>query len=186
MVTQLNNLRPPGNTNFEYMHFISGRLIAAQGVLSITVGSIPANGVLVPSFSSILVTQAFNAGATNTVSIGYAGSPNAFANAVNVGTVGFKTLNGTETFREVESAVVATFAQSGTPATSGEAQIILCYANYKPQAVEIGRGSAPAPIPGVMTGFTVVTSASQTVGVPFNVNGTAVEGFGKMVPGIAG
>lgn len=105
---------------------------AANGTTT-TVGVIPANSYV--KSINIIVTEAFNAGTTNTIQVGYSGTAGGYAGATDVSTVGVKSgANGSlnsgaftngKGLEATKRTVIATFGQTGTAASTGKAMVVM-------------------------------------------------------------
>jgi len=101
---------------------------------AVTIGTIPANSQIVDI--NIDVTTAFDAGSTNTMTVGKTGSANAFVTATSVGSAGRASVASTGTYSawadtgSSEVTATATFAQTGTAATAGAARVTIVYKSY--------------------------------------------------------
>lgn len=112
-------------------HMIKQVNFAADGTTT-TIGTKPAN-TYVKSIN-IIVSTAFNAATTNTISVGVSGTATKYAGATSVAAVGLVagangTSSGTLTngkgLSTAEETLIATFNQSGTAATAGKALVVV-------------------------------------------------------------
>jgi hypothetical protein len=106
--------------------------IAYSDTSAVTIGTIPANAQIVNV--NIDVTTAFDAGTTNTVTVGKTGSAAAYVTATSVGSAGRASVATTGVYSawaDVGSADVdyatVTFSQTGTAATAGAARVTIVY-----------------------------------------------------------
>ena len=108
--------------------------IAFSNATAVSIGTIPANAQIVDI--NIDTTTAFNAGTTNTVTVGKTGSAAAFVTATDVGTVGRESVATTGVYSawatvgtsDIDATV--TFAQTGTAATTGAARVTIVYKTF--------------------------------------------------------
>jgi uncharacterized membrane protein len=106
--------------------------VAYTNASAVTIGTIPANAQIVTIH--IDVTTAFNAGTTNTVTVGTTGSAAAYVTSTSVGATGRASVATTGVYSawanvgstDVNYATV-TFSQTGTAATAGSAIVTILY-----------------------------------------------------------
>jgi hypothetical protein len=96
----------------------------AFGQASVALGNLAAGDAVVAAW--VEVTQAYNAGSTNVLTLGYSGSTSAYLGAADIteATPGVYPVGGKGPFpaETAARAVVVAFAQTGTPATTGAAR----------------------------------------------------------------
>jgi uncharacterized membrane protein len=106
--------------------------IAYTDTSAVTIGTIPANSQIIDV--NIDVTTAFDAGTTNTVTVGKTGSAAAYVTATSVGSAGRASVATTGVYSawanvgssDVDYATV-TYSQTGTAATAGAARVTIVY-----------------------------------------------------------
>ena len=106
--------------------------IAYTGTSAVTIGTIPAGAQIIDV--NIDVTTAFNAGTTNTVTVGKTGSAAAFVAATSVGSAGRASVATTGVYSawanvgtsDIDYATV-TYSQTGTAASAGAARVTIVY-----------------------------------------------------------
>ena len=109
--------------------------IAYTDTSAVTIGTLPAGAQIVNV--NIDVTTAFNAGTTNTVTVGKTGSAAAFVTATSVGSAGRASVATTGVYSawanvgtsDVDYATV-TFSQTGTAASAGAARVTIVYKSF--------------------------------------------------------
>lgn len=121
---------------------IGGVLSAVTGTVAytdssaVTIGTIPANAQIVNI--NIDVTTAFNAGSTNTMTVGKSGSAAAFVASTSVGSAGRASVATTGVYSAwadvgaSEVPVTATYGQTGTAASAGVARVTIVYRSPAP------------------------------------------------------
>jgi uncharacterized membrane protein len=103
---------------------------------AVTIATIPANAQIVDI--NIDVTTAFNAGTTNTVTVGKTGSAAAFVASTSVGSAGRASVATTGVYSAwadtgtSDISATITFSQTGTAATAGAARVTIVYKSYAP------------------------------------------------------
>ncbi len=103
---------------------------------AVTIATIPANSQIVDI--NIDVTTAFDAGTTNTVTVGKTGSAAAFVAATSVGSAGRASVATTGVYSawadtgSSDVSATVTFSQTGTAATAGAARVTIVYKSYAP------------------------------------------------------
>ena len=110
---------------------ISAVITFANGT-AVTIGTLPKNAQIVDV--NIDVTTAFNAGTTNTVTVGKTGSAAAYVAATSVGSAGRASVATTGVYsawadvgnNDVDYATV-TYSQSGAAASAGAARVTIVY-----------------------------------------------------------
>ena len=108
--------------------------IAYNSSGAVSIGTLPANAQIVDI--NIDVTTAFNAGTTNTVTVGKTGSAAAFVASTSVGSAGRASVATTGVYSawadtgsaEVDATV--TFSQTGTAASAGAARVTIVYKSF--------------------------------------------------------
>lgn len=106
--------------------------IAYTNTSAVIIGTIPANSQIIDI--NIDVTTAFDAGTTNTVTVGKTGSAAAYVTATSVGSAGRASVATTGVYSawanvgssDVDYATV-TYSQTGTAATAGAARVTIVY-----------------------------------------------------------
>ena len=109
--------------------------IAYTDTSAVTIGTLPAGAQIVDV--NIDVTTAFDAGTTNTVTVGKTGSAAAFVTATSVGSAGRASVATTGVYSawanvgtsDVDYATV-TYSQTGTAATAGAARVTIVYKSF--------------------------------------------------------
>ena len=119
---------------------IAGMLSAVTGtfafsdVASVTVGTVPAKSQIISVY--VDTTVAFNAGTTNTVTVGKSGSAAAFVAATSVASLGRASVATTGAYAAWPSVgsddvdVTVTFSQTGTAASTGAARVTVVYKTF--------------------------------------------------------
>ena len=106
--------------------------IAYTDTAAVIIGTLPAGAQIINV--NIDVTTAFNAGTTNTVTVGKTGSAAAFVAATSVGSAGRASVATTGVYSawanvgtsDVDYATV-TFSQTGAAASAGAARVTIVY-----------------------------------------------------------
>jgi hypothetical protein len=109
--------------------------VAYTDTSAVTIGTLPAGAQIVDI--NIDVTTAFNAGTTNTVTVGKTGSAAAYVTSTSVGSAGRASVASTGVYsawanvgtNDVDYATV-TFAQTGTAASAGAARVTIVYKSF--------------------------------------------------------
>lgn len=109
-------------------HFIRGTLnFNSPGSAVILSNAVPAGAVILRTI--VCIPTAFNAGTTNTISVGFPGATTALVNATAAGSAAHTSTVApvAQAVRAASSDLVATYAQTGTAATAGTAEILVEY-----------------------------------------------------------
>lgn len=117
------------------VHYIRKTITKADNGSEVTVGYLPAGAVIMKPMSGVMVHTAFNAAAGNVLDIGANGGdtnaaddPDRWATDLALGTTTFVPLDESVTYRLSQDTIItASVALSGTAATTGEAEVIICY-----------------------------------------------------------
>ena len=103
---------------------------------SVAIATIPANSQIVDI--NIDVTTAFNAGTTNTVTVGKTGTAAAFVTSTSVGSAGRASVASTGVYSawadtgSSDISATITYSQTGTAASAGAARVTIVYKSYAP------------------------------------------------------
>ena len=105
--------------------------IAYTNATAVTIATIPANAQIVDI--NIDVTTAFNAGTTNTVTVGTSASAAAYVTSTSVGAAGRASVATTGVYSawantgSSDVSATITFSQTGTAASAGAARVTIVY-----------------------------------------------------------
>ena len=108
--------------------------IAYTDTAAVSIGTLPANCQIVDI--NIDVTTAFNAGTTNTVTVGKTGTAAAYVTSTSVGSAGRASVATTGVYSAwantgtTELDATVTFSQTGTAATAGAARVTIVYKSF--------------------------------------------------------
>lgn len=112
----------------QLVHYLRKTLLFSDSGAK-TVGVIPSGALILKPASGAHIVTAFNAGTTNTIDIGSDADGDLYATALAAGTANFipcdEVIGG---FRvNADTTVTATYNQSGTAASAGEAEVVIAY-----------------------------------------------------------
>jgi hypothetical protein len=101
----------------------------ADASAQVVIGRIPSGSLILKPASGVHVVTAFNAATTNVVHIGTPGNSDLFGTSLALGTTTFVPLDeAIGGFRvSADMTVVAWVTLTGTAATTGEAEVVICY-----------------------------------------------------------
>ena len=108
--------------------------IAFSDTAAVSIGTLPANAQIVDI--NIDTTTAFDAGTTNTVTVGKTGTAAAFVAATSVTSTGRASVATTGVYSawadtgSAELDATVTFSQTGTAATTGAARVTVVYKTF--------------------------------------------------------
>lgn len=119
----------------QMVHYLRKTITFADDGNEIVIGRIPAGSVIVKPISGVMVHTVFNAGSTNVLDIGANGGdsgalddPDYWATDLALGTVGYIPIDEAVTNRVAyDTIITASVDLTGTAATTGEAEVIICY-----------------------------------------------------------
>lgn len=118
------------NFNKQMVHYLRKGITFADDGTTVTVGTIPAGSLVLKPLSGVAVTTVFNAGSTNVLDIGPStdSGTDLWATDLALGTLAFVPLDEAVTnLVSVDTVVQAAVDLTGTAATTGAAEIIICY-----------------------------------------------------------
>ena len=114
----------------QQVHYLRTGITFADDGTTVTVGVIPANSLILKPLSGVAVTTVFNAGSPNVLDIGPStdSGTDLWATDLALGTLAFVPLDEAVTnLVTVETTVQAAVDLTGTAATTGAAEIVICY-----------------------------------------------------------
>lgn len=114
----------------QQVHYLRKSITFADDGTTVTVGTIPAGSLVLKPLSGVAVTTVFNAGSTNVLDVGPStdSGTDLWATDLALGTLAFVPLDEAVTFLvSVDTTVQAAVDLTGTAATTGAAEIIICY-----------------------------------------------------------
>lgn len=114
------------------VHYLRKTVTFADNGSEVTVGWIPAGALIIQPISGVRVSTAFNAGTSNVIDIGADtgnDDPDEFATDLALGSVAFVALDEASGVyvATADTEITASVALSGTAATAGEAEVIICF-----------------------------------------------------------
>ena len=114
----------------QQVHYLRKGITFADDGTTVTIGTIPANSIILRPLSGVAVTQVFNAGSTNVLDIGPStdAGTDLWATDLALGALAFVPLDEAVTnLVTVDTVVQAAVDLTGTAATTGTAEIVICY-----------------------------------------------------------
>lgn len=114
----------------QQVHYLRKSITYLDDGLTITVGTIPAGSLVLKPLSGVAVTTVFNAGTTNVADMGPStdSGTDLWATDLALGTLAFVPLDEAVTFLvSVDTIVQIAVDLTGTAATTGAAEVIICY-----------------------------------------------------------
>jgi len=100
----------------------------ADDGIELTVGTIPANSLILKPLSGMDTQVAFNAGTSAVVDIGDDSDPNLYGTALDVSGIGFDALDEAVSLKVSEdTTITATLTLTGTAATAGQGTVVIAY-----------------------------------------------------------
>jgi hypothetical protein len=108
-------------------YFRKGFTYADDGQV-LTVGTLPAGALISKPDSGVYVNVAFNAGSTNVLDIGTAANDDLYATDLALGSIAFVPLDeAVSMVVAADTTITATVDLTGTAASAGEGEIVICY-----------------------------------------------------------
>lgn len=123
--------RPARQTEAQQVHYLRKKTLAFGASTTQTyLGTIPAGALILKPLSGVHVVTAFNAGTTNTLDIGTTTTTTLWGSALALGTTTFVPLDEAVGGYRVsaDTDVYYKLNQTGTAATTGDADIVVAYA----------------------------------------------------------
>jgi hypothetical protein len=122
--------QPPRLHHTQQVHYLRKGITFADDGTTVDVGTIPAGSLILKPLSGVAVTTVFNAGSTNVLDIGPStdSGTDLWATDLALGTLAFVPLDEAVTnLVSVDTFVQAAVDLTGTAATTGAAEIVICY-----------------------------------------------------------
>lgn len=113
----------------QMVHFLRKSITYSDNGTAKTVGVIPSGSLIIKAASGAHVTTVFNAGTTNTLNVGTSADDDLFGTVLALGTATFVPLDEAVGGYLVtaDTTITATVVLSGTAATTGAAEVVICY-----------------------------------------------------------
>ena len=110
------------------VHYISATVTYEDNGTAKTIGTIPAGATILKPMSGVQVNTAFDAGTTNTLNVGTTADDNLYGTLLAVGTTTFVPLDEAVGYTvSVDTTITATVVLTGTAATAGSGEVVICY-----------------------------------------------------------
>lgn len=115
--------------SFQAVHYLRKGFTYADDGSVLTVGVIPAGAVILKPISGVHVKTVFNAGTNNYLDIGTSADDDLFGTDLALGAATFVPLDEAVGGYVVaaDTTITATVDLTGTAATTGEGEIVICY-----------------------------------------------------------
>lgn len=112
----------------QMVHYLRKTIVFGDDDVEVTVGTLPSGATIIKPISGVSVNVAFDAGTGNVLDIGTSADPDFYMTDGALGTIAFVPLDTAVTQTvSANTTIVATPALTGTAATAGEAEVIICY-----------------------------------------------------------
>jgi hypothetical protein len=114
----------------QQVHYLRKGFTYADDGTTLTIGTIPAGSLVLKPISGVAVTTAFNAGSTNVADMGPStdSGTDLWATDLALGTLGFIPIDEAVTnLVSVDTVVQIAIDLTGTAATTGAGEAIICY-----------------------------------------------------------
>ncbi len=115
--------------NMQMVHYLRKSIVYGDDGSVLTVGVIPAGSLILKALSGVHVTTAFNAGTNNFLDVGPTTNDDLYGTDLSLATTTFVPLDeavGTYLVT-VDTTIIATVDLTGTAASTGAAEVIICY-----------------------------------------------------------
>lgn len=113
----------------QQVHYLRKSIAYTDNGTALTVGTIPAGSVILKPISGVHVTTAFDAGTNNLLDVGSSANDDLWGTDLALGTANFVPLDEAigGYLVAADTTITATVALSGTAATAGAAEVVICY-----------------------------------------------------------
>ena len=119
------------NTGEQQIHFLRKPFTFADNGLTLTVGVLPPNSIILKPISGVNVSQVANAGTNNFMDIGNTVTSDLYGTDLSLLALGFIPLDEAVSFLVPPTGgditVTATLQLSGTAATTGTGHVVIAY-----------------------------------------------------------
>lgn len=116
------------NLGLQAVHYLRKGFTYADDGTTLTVGVIPSGATIIKPMSGVQVNVVFNAGTTNVLDIGTSASSALYATDLALGTIAFVPLDEAVTMSvSADTTITASVDLTGTAATTGQGEVIICY-----------------------------------------------------------
>lgn len=119
----------------QQVHYLMAAISYADGASKVyTLGTIPANSLIIKPMSGVHVTTAYNSGTNNLINIGTSADDDLFGTVMSLTTTTFVPLDEAVGgfYVAADTIITASHALSGTAATAGAGVVIICFAPLTP------------------------------------------------------
>ncbi len=114
--------------NMQVVHYLRKGFTFADDGSVLTVGTLPAGAQIIRPMSGVAVNVAFNAGSTNVLDIGIGSNDDLYGTDLAWGTIAFVPLDEAVSMTvAADTVITATVDLTGTAATAGQGEIVICY-----------------------------------------------------------
>lgn len=122
--------QPARQFHQQMVHYLRKTITFADDGTTVTVGTIPAGSILLKPISGVAVTTVFNAGSTNVADLGPStdSGTDLWATDLALGALAFVPIDeAVSNLVSVDTIVQIAVDLTGTAATTGAAEVVICY-----------------------------------------------------------
>lgn len=113
----------------QQVHYLRKSITFADDGVEVEVGKLPAGATILKPLSGVNVDVAFDAGSTNVLDIGTDANDDLYGTDLALGSIAFVPLDEAVAMTvSSETTITATVALTGTAATAGSGEVVICYA----------------------------------------------------------
>lgn len=113
----------------QQVHYLRKSISFADDGVEVEVGKLPAGATILKPLSGVNVDVAFDAGSTNVLDIGTDANDDLYGTNLALGSIAFVPLDEAVAMTvSSETTITATVALTGTAATAGNGEVVICYA----------------------------------------------------------
>lgn len=120
---------PARDMGYQVIQYLKANVVFGDNGTAKVLGKLPAGAIIVKAASGVHVTEAFNAGTTNTLNVGTDSNDDLFGTLLALGTTTFVPLDeaiGGFVLTD-DTEITATVVLTGTAATTGAAVVYIAY-----------------------------------------------------------
>ena len=113
----------------QQVHYLRKSITYADDGVEVEIGKLPAGATILKPLSGVNVDVAFDAGSTNVLDIGTDANDDLYGTDLALGSIAFVPLDEAVAMTvSSETTITATVALTGTAATAGSGEVVICYA----------------------------------------------------------
>lgn len=113
---------------YQVVHYVKAEITYSDDGSAVSLGTIPAESVILPSISGVNVSTAFNDSGTDLIDIGTSADADLYATDLDGSSAGFIALDeSVSLYVSSDTELTVTYAGQNSDASAGAAQVIVAY-----------------------------------------------------------